>query len=241
MRRYNILVVEDDKAIRESIGIYLNNGNYNVFYANDGLKGIEVFNKEDIDLIIMDLMMPNLSGEEAILKLREKSYVPIIILSAKSEKFDKIKGLDIGADDYITKPFDPFELLARVNSNIRRFYNYKNDKDEKDSINIGNISLNKNEKNIMVGDKTIALTSTEYGILELLMTNPNRVFTIEQIYEAVWKEPAIDANTVTVHIRRIREKIEINPKNPEYLQVVWGLGYKFIAPHKTNYMKSSIK
>lgn len=232
MHKYNILVVEDDKAIRESIGIYLNSANYEVHYAEDGLECIEIFKNVKIDLILMDLMMPKMSGEECIIELRKISYVPIIILSAKSEKFDKIKGLDIGADDYITKPFEPFELLARVNSNIRRFHNYQNNYEDERFITIGNISLNTMEKNVVVDGKTIALTWTEYEILELLMRNINRIFSIDQIYEHVWNEPAIDSKTVTVHIRRIREKIEINPKKPRYLQVAWGLGYKFINPHK---------
>ncbi|MFM1525416.1 MULTISPECIES: response regulator transcription factor [Helcococcus] len=233
MRSYNILVVEDDIAISESIGIYLKNSNYNVFYAKDGIDCLLIFEKEKIDLILMDLMMPNMSGEETIIKLREKSYVPIIILSAKSENYDKIIGLDIGADDYITKPFNPLELLARVNSNIRRFYNFnKNESKDKNIIRIGGIELNTMSKDIKIDGRKISLTSIEYGILELLMKNINRVFSVEQIYEHVWDEPAIDSKTVTVHIRRIREKIEIDPKNPRYLQVSWGLGYKFVNPMK---------
>lgn len=232
MQRYNILVAEDDKAIRESIGIYLKNGNYNVLFASDGVEAIEIFENNKVDLVIMDLMMPNMPGNEAIVKLREKSYVPIIILSAKSEKYDKIVGLDIGADDYITKPFDPFELLARVNSNIRRFYSYRENKKQEDLIVVGGIELNLMDKSARVDGEQIMLTFTEYGILELLMKNVNRIFSVDQIYEHVWNEPAIDAKTVSVHIRRIREKIEIDPKNPRYLQVAWGLGYKFVNPHE---------
>ena len=233
MRSYNILVVEDDIAIRESIGIYLKSANYNVFYAENGYGCLEIFEKEKIDLILMDLMMPNMSGEETIIKLREKSYVPIIILSAKSENYDKIIGLDIGADDYVTKPFNSSELLARINSNIRRFYNFnKLNSVDKNIIRIGGVELNTMSKDVKVDDKIISLTSIEYGILELLMKNVNRVFTVEQIYEHVWKEPAIDSKTVTVHIRRIREKMEIDSKNPRYLKVSWGLGYKFVNPIK---------
>lgn len=227
MREFNILVAEDDREIANSIGIYLKNEKFNVFYAYDGFEAIDIFKEKKIDLIIMDLMMPNLSGEEAIMKLRNISYVPIIILSAKSEDYDKVMGLNIGADDYITKPFNPLELIARVRSNLRRHYSY--DKVQKtDVIIIGNIKLNLNEKNVYVDDELVTLTSIEYKILKLLMTNPNKVFSIEQIYENVWNEPAIEAKTVTVHIRRIREKIEIDPKNPMYLKVQWGLGYKFV-------------
>lgn len=228
MSEYKILVAEDDRAIRDSIGIYLKNAGYEIVLAEDGLEAIEKFNSEKIDLVVMDLMMPRMNGEEAILKLREKSFVPIIILSAKSEDYDKVMGLDIGADDYITKPFNPFELVARVKSNIRRYYSYKSNENKKDYIiEIGNIILNKREKNAEVDGKIINLTSIEYGILELLMSSPNRVFTSEEIYEYVWNEEALETKTVTVHIRRIREKIEINPNKPQYLQVVWGIGYKF--------------
>lgn len=230
MNKYKILVAEDDKAIRDSIGIYLKNANYDVIFAEDGKECLEVFGREKIDLVIMDLMMPNITGEEAIMKLRENTYVPIIILSAKSEDYDKIIGLDIGADDYITKPFNPLELIARVNSNIRRFYKYKDKEDDSNIIEIGSIKLNTFDKSVTVEDENISLTSIEYKILELLMKNPNRVFTVDQIYEKVWNEPAIETKTVTVHIRRIREKIEINPNKPIYLQVAWGLGYKFVSP-----------
>ncbi|CDZ74806.1 Transcriptional regulatory protein [Peptoniphilus sp. ING2-D1G] len=235
MDKYKILVAEDDKAIRESIGIYLKNSNYDVAYAENGEEALEVFKKEKIDLVIMDLMMPKLSGEEAILRLREISYVPIIILSAKSEDYDKVIGLNIGADDYITKPFNPLELMARVNSNIRRLFKYQNVQSEDEKyIEIGNIKLNTMEKAAYVDGKDVKLTSIEYKILELLMKNVNRVFSIEEIYELVWNEPAIEAKTVTVHIRRIREKIEIDPKKPMYLKVAWGLGYKFIDPYRRN-------
>lgn len=232
MRTYSILIAEDDKEIAKSIGIYLKNESFNIFYAYDGLEAIEIFKKEKIDLIIMDLMMPKLSGEEAIMKLREISVVPIIILSAKSEDTDKIFGLNIGADDYIQKPFNPMELIARVKSNLRRFYSYDL-KFDKNYIEIGNIKLDLNEKVVYVDEKPIGLTSIEYKILELLIKNPNKIFSIESIYEKVWNEPAIEVKTVTVHIRRIREKIEVNPKKPMYLKVQWGLGYKFEDPRRT--------
>ena len=229
MEKYTVLVAEDDKAIRDSLGIYLKNANYNVVFAEDGKECLELFSKEKIDLVIMDLMMPNMSGEEAITRLRRDSYVPIIILSAKSEDYDKVIGLDIGADDYITKPFNPLELMARVNSNIRRFYSYKT-QENSNSIEIGGTILDLMEKSITVDGNKISLTSIEYKILELLMKNPNRVFSVEEIYERVWNEPAIETKTVTVHIRRIREKIEIDPNKPTYLQVAWGLGYKYVDP-----------
>lgn len=232
MRKYKILVAEDDKAIRDSLGIYLRNSNFEVFNASDGLEAIEVFERENIDLVIMDLMMPKMDGNEAIIKIREKSYVPILILSAKSEDYDKVIGLDIGADDYITKPFNPLELIARVNSNIRRFYNYKPNQKSETSITVSGVTLDTLEKNIEVDGKIINLTSIEYGILELMMTHPNQVFTSDQIYEHVWNEEAIDSKTVTVHIRRIREKIEINPNKPQYLQVAWGVGYKFVDDNR---------
>ncbi|EGY76382.1 response regulator transcription factor [Peptoniphilus indolicus] len=226
--KYKILVAEDDNAIRDSIGIYLRNANYDVIEAKDGEEAIHKFKSEKIDLIIMDLMMPNLSGEEAILELREITYVPIIILSAKGEDYDKIIGLNIGADDYITKPFNPLELMARVSSNIRRFYEYQPNKNS-DILEYGDIKLVIPEKSVYVRDEKAHLTSIEYQILELLMKNPNRVFSVDEIYEKVWDEPAFDVKTVTVHIRRIREKIEIDPKKPIYLKVAWGLGYKFVT------------
>ncbi|WP_100065329.1 response regulator transcription factor [Miniphocaeibacter massiliensis] len=227
MKSYNILVCEDDIAISNSIEIFLKNQNYNIFKAYDGLEGLKIFNENKIDLVIMDLMMPNLSGEETIMRLREKTYVPIIILSAKSEDMDKITGLNIGADDYITKPFNSMELIARVNSAIRRFYSYQVKKVDDEVIEIGGVKLNTFEKTATVDDRVVNLTSIEYNILELLMKNPNRIFSIDEIYERIWNEPALDSKTVTVHIRRIREKIEIDPKNPMYIKVAWGLGYKF--------------
>lgn len=225
---YKILVAEDDKAIRDSIVIYLKNANYDVVEAINGEEAIEKFKSDKIDLVIMDLMMPKLSGEEAILKIRDHSFVPIIILSAKSEDYDKIIGLNIGADDYITKPFNPLELMARVSSNIRRYYEYQPNKNS-DIIEYGDIKLVIPEKSVYIKDEKVHLTSIEYQILELLMKNPNRVFSVDEIYEKVWDEPAFDVKTVTVHIRRIREKIEVDPRKPMYIKVAWGLGYKFVT------------
>ncbi len=225
---YNILVVDDEHAIANAIEVYLKNQNYNVFKAYDGQEALEVFQREDIHLVLMDIMMPRLDGTAATLKIRETSTVPIIILSAKSENMDKILGLNIGADDYVTKPFDPLELLARVNSNLRRYTRYTQvDEVSTDIIQIGGIELNDTYKRLLVDGEPVKVTPLEYKILYLLMSNPGRVFSIHEIYEKVWQEPAYNPDTVTVHIRRIREKIEINPKEPKYLKVVWGIGYKF--------------
>lgn len=226
---YNILVVDDEKEITDAIEVYLKNQNYNVFKAYNGIEALEIFNKEEIHLIIIDIMMPKLDGNQTTIKIREKSTVPIIFLSAKSEDMDKITGLNIGADDYITKPFNSMELLARVNSNLRRYTNYSNNNEasKENVIKIGGVELKDDSKELLVDGKCVKTTPLEYRILKLLMSNPNRVFSIEEIYEKVWKEPAYNPDTVTVHIRRIREKIEINPREPKYLKVVWGVGYKF--------------
>lgn len=229
MSKYNILVVDDDREIAKSIKLYLQNQNYNVILANDGIEAIQIFEKEDIHLVIMDIMMPKMDGNEATIKIRQQSYVPIIMLSAKSEDMDKIIGLNQGADDYITKPFNPMELIARVNSAIRRYANYGTQlkQETNTTIRIGSIQLNKDSKQITVDGQVVRITALEYKILLLLMSHPGRVFSIDEIYEKVWEEPSYNPETVTVHIRRIREKIEINPKEPRYLKVVWGIGYKF--------------
>ncbi|MDD4570720.1 MAG: response regulator transcription factor [Tepidanaerobacteraceae bacterium] len=225
---YNILVVDDDKEIAGAIEIYLKNQNYNVFKAYDGEEALEIFKREEIHLVLMDIMMPKMDGTQATMKIRENSSVPILFLSAKSEDVDKILGLNIGADDYITKPFNPLELLARVNSNLRRCTSYSNGSALKnDVIRIGGVELNDLTKEVTVDEEPIRTPPLEYKILFLLMKNPNRVFSIDEIYEKVWQEPAYNPDTVTVHIRRIREKIEINPREPKYLKVVWGIGYKF--------------
>jgi len=227
MKGYNILVVDDDKAITEAIEIYLTNEGYKVFKAQDGLEALKVIEAEEIHLVLMDVMMPNMDGTRATLKIREVLEIPIIMLSAKSEDTDKILGLNLGADDYVTKPFNPLELIARVNSQIRRYTKFSPLKEkEKEEIVIGGISLNKLSKEVFVDGDKVKLTALEFKILTLLMDNPGRVFSIEEIYERVWNEPAYNVDTVTVHIRRIREKIEINSKEPRYLKVVWGIGYK---------------
>lgn len=224
----NILVCDDDKEIVEAIDIYLSQDGYRIFKAYDGEEALEVLAKEEIHLLIMDIMMPRLDGIRATLKIREYSSIPIIILSAKSEDSDKILGLNIGADDYITKPFNPLELLARVKSNLRRYTSLGSLSVENKSIfRVGGLVIDDDTKQVTVDDEPVKLTPIEYNILLLLVKNQGRVFSINQIYESIWNEDAIGAdNTVAVHIRHIREKIEINPKDPRYLKVVWGVGYK---------------
>ena len=225
---YNILVCDDDREIVEAIEIYLSKEGYNVIKAYDGLEAIEILKKEDIQLLLIDIMMPRLDGLRATLKIREKSGIPIIILSAKSEDSDKVIGLDVGADDYITKPFNPLELIARVKSQLRRYTKLGTMAGQKSNVyTVGGLEVNYDSKEVTVDGESVKLTPYEYKILLLLVKNQGRVFTIEQIYENVWEEEAIAAdNTVAVHIRHIREKIEINPKEPRYLKVVWGVGYK---------------
>lgn len=228
MKNYNILVVDDDKAITDAIEVYLTNESYNIFKAYDGFQALDMLKTEDIHLIIMDIMMPNMDGTRATIKIREDKQIPIIMLSAKSEDTDKILGLNFGADDYITKPFNPLELIARVNSQMRRYTQFSPLKENNNVIIIGGIELNKESKEVFAEGVAVKLTPLEFKILTLLMDNPNRVFSIEEIYERVWNEIAYNnVDTVTVHIRRIREKIEINSKEPKYLKVVWGIGYKF--------------
>ncbi|MDE5804506.1 MAG: response regulator transcription factor [Lachnospiraceae bacterium] len=224
----NILVCDDDKEIVDAIEIYLKNEGYQIFKAYDGEEAIRILHKEDIQLLIMDIMMPKLDGIHATLKIREYSSIPIIILSAKSEDMDKILGLNVGADDYVTKPFNPLELVARVKSNLRRYTKLGSlNVDDNAVFRIGELSINDDTKEVFVDGEPVKLTPIEYSILLLLVKNPGRVFSINQIYESIWNEEAIGAdNTVAVHIRHIREKIEINPREPKYLKVVWGVGYK---------------
>ena len=224
----NILVCDDDKHIVEAIEIYLKNEGYTIFKAYDGIEAIEVLNREDIQLLIIDIMMPRMDGIHAILKIRETSSIPIIFLSAKSEDTDKILGLNMGADDYITKPFNPLELVARVKSQLRRYTSFGSAKEEKQQeYSVGGLIINDDTKEVFVEGELVKLTPIEYSILLLLVQNQGKVFSINQIYESIWNEDAIGAdNTVAVHIRHIREKIEINPKEPRYLKVVWGVGYK---------------
>jgi len=227
MTNYHVLVVDDEAEIRDAIEIYLQNESMIVHKAGDGLEALAILEKEEIHLIILDIMMPKMDGITATFKIRQEKNIPIIMLSAKSEDTDKILGLNIGADDYVTKPFHPLELLARVKSQLRRYTNLGTYKVTDDEIQVRGLTLNKSTKTVSVDDNEIRLTATEYKILELLMDNKGRVFSIEEIYERVWKEPYLNAeNTVAVHVRRIREKIEINPKEPKYLKVVWGIGYK---------------
>ena len=224
----NILVCDDDKEIVDAIEIYLSQDGYKIYKAYDGEQAIQILDKEEIHLLIMDIMMPKLDGIRATLKIREYSSIPIIILSAKSEDTDKILGLNIGADDYICKPFNPLELVARVKSNLRRYTSLGSLTGENKAIyQVGGLVLNDDTKQVTVDDEPVKMTPIEYNILLLLMKNQGRVFSINQIYESIWNEDAIGAdNTVAVHIRHIREKIEINPKKPRYLKVVWGVGYK---------------
>jgi DNA-binding response OmpR family regulator len=226
---YNILVCDDDKEIVEAIEIFLSNEGYKIYKAYDGIQALDILSKEDIHLLILDVMMPRLDGIRATLKIRENNSIPIIILSAKSEDTDKILGLNTGADDYVTKPFNPLELVARVKSQLRRYTQLGGSAKEKDThvYETGGLRINDDLKEVTVDGEEVRLTPIEYNILLLLMKNQGRVFSINQIYESIWNEEAIAAdNTVAVHIRHIREKIEINPKEPRYLKVVWGLGYK---------------
>lgn len=224
----NILVCDDDKEIVEAISIYLSQENYQIFKAYDGEQAIEVLKQEDIQLLIIDIMMPKLDGIHAMLKIREFSAIPILVLSAKSEDVDKILGLNVGADDYITKPFNPLELVARVKSSLRRYTMLGSVAPAAETMYcIGALSVDDDAKEVKVDGEVVKLTPIEYQILLLLMKNPGRVFSTQQIYESIWNEDAYGVeNTVAVHIRHIREKIEINPKEPRYLKVVWGVGYK---------------
>ena len=226
---FNILVCDDNKEIVDAIDIYLSQEGYHILKAYDGLQAIEIMKKEEVHLILLDIMMPNLDGSRATRKIRETSSVPIIMLSAKSEDVDKILGLNIGADDYITKPFNPLELIARVKSQLRRYTQLGNlATEEKEAVYVcGGLVVNDDLKTVTVDGEPVKLTPIEYNILVLLIKNQGKVFSIEQIYENIWNEEAIGAdNTVAVHIRHIREKIEINPREPRYLKVVWGIGYK---------------
>ena len=226
---HNILVVDDDKEIVESIEIYLKNEGFNIYKAYNGLEALEILMEEEIHLILMDIMMPKLDGIKATIKIREEKNIPIILVSAKSEDTDKIIGLNIGADDYITKPLNLLELVARVKSNLRRYItlgNYNNE-NNKDILKSGGLELDTSTKEVKVDGEVVKITPIEFKILKLLLANKGRVFSIDEIYEKVWNEESFNVeNTVAVHIRRIREKIEINPKEPRYLKVVWGVGYK---------------
>lgn len=228
----NILVCDDDKDIVGAIEIYLKNEGYQVYKAYDGLEALAVVEKEDIQLILMDIMMPKMDGMRATMRIREENNIPIIMLSAKSEDYDKITGLNMGADDYITKPFNPLELIARVKSQLRRYTSLGSMEKKTGVYRSGGLVVDDEQKTVTLDGEQVPVTPIEYGILKLLTEHAGKVFSMEQIYEAVWKEPAYNPeNTVAVHVRRIREKIEINPKDPRYLKVVWGIGYK-IEKHK---------
>ncbi len=224
---YRVLVCDDDIPILDSVEVYLKLEGYEVLKAHNGKEALDIAQSNEIHCIVMDIMMPVMDGMAATLKIREKMNIPIIMLSAKGEDTDKISGLNFGADDYITKPFNPLELTARVRSQIRRYVALGSMEKKSTQLVSGGLVLDRETKEVTVDGEPVRLTATEYGILEFLMKNTGRVFSTDQIYEAVWNEPTIPGEkTVTVHIRKIREKIEIDPKNPKYLKVVWGIGYK---------------
>ncbi|WOO37511.1 MULTISPECIES: response regulator transcription factor [Clostridia] len=233
MEAYRILVVEDDREILEGIGIYLKNQGYEVLKAENGREGLALAEKEKIHLAVVDVMMPGMDGITMTMKIREKYDFPIIMLTAKSEELDKLTGFQCGADDYVTKPFAPLELLARVNSHLRRYKKYldilsdkEKEEEEENVYTVGGLELNENTVTLSVDGNPVKVTPLEFKILTLLMKNPGRVFSAEEIYEKVWNERAVNTDTIMVHIRNLREKIEYNPKEPKYLKVVWGVGYK---------------
>ena len=224
-----ILVVDDEKEIADLVEIYLVSDGYQVVKANDAEEGLRLLNEYEVQLVLLDIMMPGMDGLEMCAKIRETRNIPIIMLSAKSADIDKIKGLGTGADDYVTKPFNPLELTARVKSQLRRYTELGNvdSRDNQHLYSVGDLVINDETKEVQVGGNAVKLTPIEYNILLLLVKNAGKVFSIDEIYEKIWNEEAIGAdNTVAVHIRHIREKIEINPKEPRYLKVVWGVGYK---------------
>jgi len=224
---YNILICDDDKDIVSAVEIYLLNEEHHVLKAYDGLEALQIIQNQDVHLIIMDVMMPNMDGIRALIKIRETKNIPVIMLSAKSEETDRIIGLNMGADDYITKPFRPLELLARVKSQLRRYTTLGSMEEKQNVFITGGLMLDDALKKVTVDGDEKELTSTEYNILKLLMSNMEQVFSSKQIYETVWNDPAFHVGkTVAVHIRHLREKLEINPKNPNYLKVIYGLGYK---------------
>ena len=226
---YNILVVDDDKEIVGAIEIYLKKEGYNILKAYNGNQALEKIKENEVHLIILDIMMPEKDGLETLEEIRKDKSIPVILLSAKSEDYDKIGGLNSGADDYITKPFNPLELIARVNSNLRRYVKLGSivEKGNDNIYQTGELVLNDETKKVTVDGKDVKLTATEFNILKFLLQNTGKVYSIPQIYENVWNEDGFGAeNIIAVHIRHIREKIEINPKEPKYLKVIWGIGYK---------------
>ena len=232
MDQQTILIIDDDAAIQNLIEIYLKNEGFQVIKAGDGLEALDILAKTEVHLVLLDIMMPKLDGIQACLKIREEREVPIIMLSAKVEDIDKIHGLSVGADDYITKPFNPLELVARVKSQLRRYLRFSHLNESmpstnKDQLEIGNLSINTTTHQVIVNKIEVKLTPKEFSILELLARNQGIVFSSERIYDSVWKEPMLESgNTVMVHIRNIREKIEVNPRKPQYIKNVWGVGYK---------------
>ncbi len=224
---YNILICDDEKDIVNALKIYLHDDNYTLFEAFNGVEALQTIEREEIHLVLLDIMMPELDGISAMVKIREKSNVPIILLTAKSEDSDKVLGLDVGADDYITKPFNPVEVSARVRSQLRRYMQLGSGNIQPDVLTVGGIALNDREKSVTLDGEPVSLTPTEYDILKLLMQHPGKVFPPREIYKRIWNDlPYGSENTVAVHIRHLREKLEINPAEPRYLKVVWGQGYK---------------
>lgn len=228
--KHTILLVEDELGIRETVKIFLKSQNYEVIEAENGKEGLLALQNNDVHLAIVDIMMPVMDGLTMTMKLREVSDIPVIFLTAKTEDIDKITGLNLGADDYITKPFEPMELIARVNSNLRRYEQILNLKGNTQKPNnqliVGGLVLDQATKEVFVNGQSVRLTKKEFQILELLMSYPGKVYSAEEIYESIWEETAINTETIMVHVRRLREKIEANPKHPEYLKAVWGVGYK---------------
>lgn len=233
MTKETILIVDDEKEIRNLIAIYLKNEGYDILEASDGEEGLSLLKKHKVHLIVLDIMMPNVDGIKMCMKVREIAEMPIIMLSAKSQDMDKIVGLSIGADDYVTKPFNPLELIARIKSQLRRYIKMNRlDSMNESEIEIGDLRINTDTHEVIVNNEKVKLTPREFSILELLARNQGIVMSAEQIYEKVWKEEAIQSeNTVMVHIRKIRERIETNPRNPQYIKTVWGVGYKIEKDH----------
>ncbi|KOS62944.1 response regulator transcription factor [Lysinibacillus agricola] len=233
MTKETILIVDDEKEIRNLIAIYLKNEGYDILEASDGEEGLSLLKKHKVHLIVLDIMMPNVDGIEMCMKVREIAEMPIIMLSAKSQDMDKITGLTLGADDYVTKPFNPLELIARIKSQLRRYIKMDRlDSMNESEIEIGDLRINTDTHEVIVNNEKVKLTPREFSILELLARNQGIVMSAEQIYEKVWKEEAIQSeNTVMVHIRKIRERIETNPRNPQYIKTVWGVGYKIEKDH----------
>ena len=224
---YNILICDDEKDIVNALKIYLNDSNYSLLEAFDGAQALKVIKENEIHLVLMDIMMPQMDGISAMVKIRELSNVPVILLTAKSEDSDKILGLTVGADDYITKPFNPVEVAARVKSQLRRYMQLGGGNVHSDCLRVGGIELDDKEKTVTLDGELVALTPTEYDILKLLLQNPGQVFSPKEIYTKIWNDlPYGSENTVAVHIRHLREKLEINPAEPRYIKVVWGQGYK---------------